>query len=397
MKILLLNGPNLNLLGEREPDVYGSTTLADVTARCAADSARWGVELDTFQSNHEGTLIDRLHAARGSCDGIVFNPGAFTHYSYALHDAVAAVAIPTVEVHISDIMRRERWRRRSVIAPAAVRTIYGRGLRGYSDAVRLLVALHRRPPTTISYGSHHDQVGDLRIPADPGPHPVVVLLHGGLWRHSWARDLMEPAAVDMAGRGWATWNVEYRRVGSGGGWPATMEDAAAAIDAVIDLADDHRLDASDVTVVGHSAGGQLALWSGARCRLPADCPGAGPRLQPQRILALAPIAHLAAAYAADVGDGAVADLLRRSPPHDRYSKADPAALGPWTVPTTIIHGADDSLVPTDLATEFVAAVGGPIEVRIEPGVGHFDVIDPAGEAWKAVITALEASYPRRRA
>lgn len=138
--ILLLSGPNLNLLGTREPAVYGSETLDDhvVTARKAA--AEHGYDVEHVQSNHEGVLIDAIHAARGRAAAIVFNPGAFTHYAYGLADALAAFDGVVVEVHLSNPMAREAWRRTSVIAPVATGTIAGFGGTGYRLAVEAVVA-----------------------------------------------------------------------------------------------------------------------------------------------------------------------------------------------------------------------------------------------------------------
>lgn len=138
-KYLLLNGPNLNMLGIREPGIYGTDSLAAIEAEFCAHAQDAGAEAECFQSNHEGVLIDRLHAAHGCCDGIVYNPGAHTHYSYALRDAVAAIDVPVVEVHISDIHSREGFRRTSVIAPECVAQISGRGRQGYLDALDLLM------------------------------------------------------------------------------------------------------------------------------------------------------------------------------------------------------------------------------------------------------------------
>ena len=138
-RILVLNGPNLNLLGVREPDVYGTVTLADIEREVAAYAAERGATVDCFQSNHEGVLIDRLHAARGVYDGIVYNPGAHTHYSYALRDAVSSIDVPTVEVHLSDISSREDFRKVSVIAPVCIAQIKGKGKEGYKEAVDVLL------------------------------------------------------------------------------------------------------------------------------------------------------------------------------------------------------------------------------------------------------------------
>lgn len=138
--ILLLNGPNLNRLGKREPDIYGSDTLEDLESRMIAKGKEWGAAVSVFQSNHEGKLIDRLHmAADEEMDGIIFNPGAFTHYSYAIRDAVASISIPVIEVHISNIHSREPFREKSVIAPVAAGQIAGLGLAGYELALQALI------------------------------------------------------------------------------------------------------------------------------------------------------------------------------------------------------------------------------------------------------------------
>lgn len=139
MKILVLNGPNLNMLGLREPDIYGKSTYADLLALIKAEADRLGVEVEFFQSNHEGTLVDAIQGAYGRVDGIVINPGAYTHTSVALLDAVKAVSIPTVEVHISDPDTRDEFRKISYIRMACVKTVKGLGFEGYLEALRYLV------------------------------------------------------------------------------------------------------------------------------------------------------------------------------------------------------------------------------------------------------------------
>lgn len=163
--ILVLNGPNLNLLGVREPDVYGTVTLADIEREVKTYAAERGARVDCFQSNHEGALVDKLHEARGAYDGIVYNPGAHTHYSYALRDAVSSIDVPTVEVHLSDISAREEFRRTSVIAPVCVAQIKGKGKEGYKEAVDVLLALEpvERPVGSVSQPSA--QGGELRAAA----------------------------------------------------------------------------------------------------------------------------------------------------------------------------------------------------------------------------------------
>ena len=143
MKILVLNGPNLNLLGQREPGVYGTETLADISLSLENLARQLKVELCFAQSNHEGELIDLLHMAVHEYSGIVFNPGAFAHYSYALRDSISAISIPVVEVHISNIHNREEFRHHSVLAPVTAGQILGFGSLGYQLALRGLTELIR--------------------------------------------------------------------------------------------------------------------------------------------------------------------------------------------------------------------------------------------------------------
>ncbi|HIM65405.1 MAG TPA: type II 3-dehydroquinate dehydratase [Acidimicrobiia bacterium] len=139
--VLLLSGPNLNLLGEREPEVYGSATLDDHVEVARAAAAVHGLVVEHLQSNHEGELVDAVHGARGRCAAIVINPGAFTHYAWAIHDALAAFDGPVVEVHLSNPATREPWRHTSVVAPVAAGTIAGFGSDGYRLAVDAVASL----------------------------------------------------------------------------------------------------------------------------------------------------------------------------------------------------------------------------------------------------------------
>ena len=138
--VLLLHGPNLNLLGEREPEVYGTATLADHVATVERVAAEHGLTIEAHQSNHEGDLVDRIHGARGRCAAIIINPGAFTHYAWSIHDALGAFDGPIVEVHLSNPNAREPWRHTSVVAPVATGSITGFGATGYELAVRAVAA-----------------------------------------------------------------------------------------------------------------------------------------------------------------------------------------------------------------------------------------------------------------
>ncbi len=393
-RVLVINGPNLNLLGSREPEIYGATTLNELEEHVTAWGADLGIAVSCFQSNHEGEIIDRLHDSRRSCDGVIINAGALTHYSYSLHDAIVAIDLPTVEVHISNIKEREDWRRHSVISPACDYMIRGRGIDGYRYALEYLANRAAAAPLVSAYGAAIDQVGDLIAPEGPGPHPVAVLLHGGFWRDRWTRDIMAGPALDLRSRGWATWNLEYHRVGTGGGWPRTLEDVAAGIDHLAGLAADHDLDLSRVIVIGHSAGGHLALWSAARPHLSDLIPDIAPRVAIRGVVALAPVSDLELAFDQQLGDGAVEEFLRRTPDEgdDRYRAASPRRQLPIATPCTLVHGTKDEAVPVEMSRAYVAAAataGDPVTYRELEGVDHMSLIDARSPAWAAVVEEIQ--------
>ncbi|MGE5674236.1 MAG: type II 3-dehydroquinate dehydratase [Mycobacterium leprae] len=143
VRILVIHGPNLNLLGEREPAVYGSTTLAQIVGQLESLGTELGVAVESFQSNHEGAIIDAIHAARGRCGGIIINPGAYGHYSIAIRDAIASVELPVVEVHLSNVHKREEFRHHSMIAPVCSGTIAGFGVDSYLLGLRAIARLAR--------------------------------------------------------------------------------------------------------------------------------------------------------------------------------------------------------------------------------------------------------------
>jgi acetyl esterase/lipase len=252
-----------------------------------------------------------------------------------------------------------------------------------------------RPPPAfvVRYGDHPDQVANLHLPARPGdPHPCVVLVHGGFWRERWDRTTTTAIASDLARRGLAAWNVEYRRVGQeGGGWPGTLLDVAAGVDALVGVAE---VDERRVVVVGHSAGGQLALWLAARHRLATGAPGADPVVRPRAAVSLAGVCDLAAGAAAALGAGAVQDFLGGEPDAvpDRYASASPAVLLPLGIPQLLVHGRRDEAVPSSQSRGYAAlaaAAGDRVEL-VEPDADHFDVIDPQHPAWREAAGRLPA-------
>lgn len=252
-------------------------------------------------------------------------------------------------------------------------------------------------PERHHYGPARAQVADLwRPPAPSAPPPVVVLVHGGDWRGRFTRQLMRALAVDVARRGWAAWNVEYRRLGllgGSGGWPATLLDVAAAVDHLATLPD---LDLQHVVVCGHSTGGQLALWAAARRRLPEGVPGAAPRLAPQAAVSLAGILDLRRAAALGLGGDGVRRLLGGTPEEvgDRYELASPSALLPLRVPQLLVHGLADEVVPPSLSEDYAAsasAAGDTVEYVPLPSLGHLAMIDPDRAGW-AVVTGCLAGW-----
>jgi acetyl esterase/lipase len=248
-------------------------------------------------------------------------------------------------------------------------------------------------PVATSYGPDPDQFLEVTLPAGDAPAPVVVVLHGGFWRARYGIELARPLAADLATRGWAAVAVEYRRVGAGGGWPATLDDVAAAIDALPDVPGSARLDLTDVTVVGHSAGGHLAAWAAGRHRVPAGAPGAAPRVPVTAAVLQAGVLDLAAAVAADLGAGATVDFLGGTPTElpERYAAADPVRLLPTGAAVLCVHGQADSTVPLEQSDRYAAAAraaGDQVEVAVVPG-DHMVVVDLGGEAWRRVVEWLD--------
>ncbi|MFF5701909.1 alpha/beta hydrolase family protein [Streptomyces sp. NPDC012794] len=265
------------------------------------------------------------------------------------------------------------------------------------------------PEASAAYGDHPDQVIDFYAPRGEGPAgsaPLVVVLHGGAWRARYDRQHITPFAALLARRGFAVANVEYRRGSSlphqdaggpvAGRWPETFDDVAAAMDALPGLAA-AALPAADsrrTVVTGHSAGGQLALWAAARHVLPYGAPWRLSAPPPLRgVVALAPIADFGVAEELGVCGGASAQLLGGGPEHweARLPFADPAALLPTGIATTVVQGREDIVVPPAVAESYVAAAakaGEMVGLTLVEGVGHFPLIDPAADACAVVAEEI---------
>lgn len=241
---------------------------------------------------------------------------------------------------------------------------------------------------TLRYGTHPDQVVDITFPQGGTRPPLVLLLHGGFWRIAYDRVHLRAVADALTAEGFAVANVEYRRVGGGGGWPSTFTDVGDAVDAVQAALVD-RVDLSSVAYVGHSAGGHLALWAAVRDRLPAGAPGrAGHAPLVRGVVALAPAADLATVDRLGLSGGAVRELLGGSPAAvpDRFAAADPAVLGTPPATTVVVHGLLDDIVPVEVSRSYRDRTG--VSLVELPGTGHFELIDPASAAWPVVRTAL---------
>lgn len=239
---------------------------------------------------------------------------------------------------------------------------------------------------TIDYGTDASQFAELTRPTGTSKG-VVVVIHGGFWRAEYDLSLGRPLATALAADGWTAWNVEYRRVGNGGGWPETFDDIAAAIDA---LADVDGVDTSHVVTLGHSAGGHLAVWAAGRPQLTGS-PWADPRVPVTAAISQAGVLDLAGAAADNLGGGAVQAFMGGSV-DDRYSQADPTALIPLSVPVRCVHGTSDDTVPLSQSIDYVdraRAAGADAELAEVDG-DHFVVIDPSSAAWKRTVEILEA-------
>jgi acetyl esterase/lipase len=237
---------------------------------------------------------------------------------------------------------------------------------------------------TIDYGADASQRAELTRPDGPSKG-VVVVIHGGFWLSTYDLSLGRPLAASLAAEGWTAYNIEYRRVGNGGGWPGTFDDVAAAIDRLADL----DVDTSTVVTLGHSAGGHLAVWAAARPKL-AGSPWGDPAVAVTAAVSQAGVLDLAAATAADLGTGAVQRFMGGTV-DERYRLADPAAQLPLDVPVRCIHGTADDTVPVTQSSDYVAratAAGADAQL-LEVDGDHFVVIDPDSVAWRRTLEILD--------
>jgi acetyl esterase/lipase len=241
-------------------------------------------------------------------------------------------------------------------------------------------------PSRVVYGDDPAQFAELTVPAGGGPAPVAVVIHGGFWRQRYDLSLGRPLAATLPERGWAALNVEYRRVGGGGGFPATLDDVAAAIDALTGV--DAALDLLRVVAIGHSAGGHLAAWSATRCDAKVAVTG---------VVSQAGVLDLRGAARDQLGAGATQDFLGGDAVEvpERYDESSPIEHVPLGVPVLCVHGRADTNVPISQSQDFVAAAraaGDDAELETVDG-DHFVVIDPSSDAWASVLRWLDEHHP----
>lgn len=272
-------------------------------------------------------------------------------------------------------------------SPGLLAHIQGRGIDGVRWALRTICHRARRPIERVRYGPGPDQFGDLWLPDRPSAAGIVVLLHGGFWRSRWQLDLMDALAADVAERGMAGWNVEYRPPDRHG-WDATLTDVRAALDHVRELSARFGVDADRVALVGHSAGGQLAV------QVAAD----GGAVRPTLVVQLAGLVDLLETHRRDLGNGAVPAALGGTPEQlpQRYAAASPIERVPIGVPQLVVIGRSDSPDLREMSGRYVraAAAGGDEVELIEDDGDHFTVIDPGSRIWQRTVEAATAVLDR---
>ena len=258
--------------------------------------------------------------------------------------------------------------------------------------------LDRPPPAAdvrVAYGTESAQFGDLRLPAGPGPHPAIIVLHGGFWRAQYDLLHIGHLCAALTAAGYATWSLEYRRVGEpGGGWPGTLQDVSTGSAHLANLAQLYPIDLSRVIAMGHSAGGHLALWLAAHSRAPIEavnCPTLPFALR--GAVSLAGVVDLRRAAALRLGNGAAEAFLGGSSEDvsDRFTAASPRERLPIGVPHVLVHGQEDDIVPIVLARAYFTAAsqsGDQVRLNALPATGHFAVIDPLSHAWPVVQAAV---------
>lgn len=253
-----------------------------------------------------------------------------------------------------------------------------------------ILSLPARPADArYSYGPGEFQFGELRLPKNPGPHPVAIVIHGGYWRAAYNLSHLGPLCAALSEAGVAAWSLEYRRIGNpGAGWPGTFDDIQHGAEYLRAIAPRHNLDLNNVVVLGHSAGGQLALWLAGQRKLAL-----------RGVVSLAGVNDLRRAFELRLSSNAVVELLGGTPAEvpDRYSHASPMELLPVGVPQRLVHGDKDTVVPFEMSERYqkaASAAGDDAQLISLRGAGHFEVIDPRSGQWPEIVAVIRGLFKK---
>lgn len=267
-----------------------------------------------------------------------------------------------------------------------------------NEAGEIMEILDRAPvkaTARLAYGDDSRQFGDLFLP--PGgkrPFPAVIAIHGGFWRTAWTLDHLSHLCAALAADGIAVWSLEYRRLGEpGGGWPGTFQDVARGAAHLWTIANEHRIDTRNVTVLGHSAGGHLAAWLASLDRVPLGSEIAAAPLPLHAAISLAGVLDLRRAWELRLSDDVVRDLLGGTPAQapERFAAASPIALLPARRLVALVHGTNDTIVPATISRAYrqaATAAGDPATLMELPGCGHFELIDPSTTWWPVIAAHI---------
>lgn len=253
---------------------------------------------------------------------------------------------------------------------------------------------HVPPDHRLSYGKHSEQFGELYLPKENGPHPTIILIHGGCWQAQYSLSTLAQLSKALTKLGYAVWNVEFRRLGNGGGFPTTFEDIALSADFLNTMAEKYTLDLSSLTAMGHSAGGHLALWLAGRHHLPRNSAlFSDSAITIQRVISLAGIPDLVAGVEQNICRGACQDLVGGLPNEvpEQYQQASPHYLLPLNIPHWHLVGALDPLVPASYIEPFIQKAklqDNNVNFKVIPNIGHFEMVMPDTTSWKFIKEAL---------
>lgn len=363
------------------------------------DFRDWAVEVGVqiaIKQVPEWQLATLASNANETADGLLLLRDAESTISTeALEKQLEAVEIPVAEVFIQGLGKHP-FIDRTRPGCKVLRTLYGRLQRGVRWGMHFLKYCETHPYTTLSYGETSSHIGDLFVPEGQGPFPVVMVIHGGFWRDGYYRDSTHGIAADLAKRGIASWNVEYRRVGpSGGGYPESHQDVLQALNYLQVIAESYALDLNRVAVVGHSAGGYLSVWASSIPSGSLQYVMPQPEVPVRLSISLAGVTDLDEAHKAGGGEQAATHFLKSAAPDEALRKQLSVGYLQYAPQTKLIlaHGTNDEYVPVALSEYTLDLLLARQDVDAEilpfPGSGHNELIDPQSEEWQRVAAVIE--------